>query len=128
MFKGCGRCGKIHPYGHRCYYNRKQYEPQIRDSEADKLRISGTWKSKSSKIIEASRYLCAVCEDNGAYIYNKLSVHHIYPLKEYPERWLDNNNLICLCTIHHVMAEKGKLSKEYLTELALRRENGTPPT
>ena len=39
-------------------------------------------------------------------------------------KFLDNYNLICLCTDHHKQADQGKLDKEYLRKLARKREKG----
>lgn len=129
MLRSCSRCGKAHEYGVRCRHNWKQYEFTRREvaSDSDKLRATYVWEQKSKEIRKNSRYLCEICEESNVYQYKKLSVHHIYSLNEAPERWLDNSNLICLCELHHKLAEKGNYPKDYLESLARRREQGIPP-
>ena len=59
-----------------------------------------------------------------------ISVHHIDPLEEAPERGLDPYNLISLCRYHHELAEKNEISRQELREIAaaqeILQENGTP--
>ena len=86
------------------------------------LRAKYKWAQKSQDIRERSNYLCAVCRDQGVYTYEGLEVHHIDKLKDYPEKLLDDYNLICLCVIHHKQADSGELDKDYLKELVRQRE------
>ena len=51
-----------------------------------------------------------------------LSVHHIEPLEECQERAFDTENLITLCSIHHEMAEAGRVPRELLHEIAKENE------
>ena len=62
--------------------------------------------------------------DEGDYSKKDLEVHHIVKLKDDPSGFLENENLISLCVKHHKMADEGELSVEYLTSLALEREEG----
>lgn len=87
-----------------------------------KLRSTQRWQDKSLEIRKASRFLCAICEEEGTYNYKKLEVHHITKLRDDEEGLLDNYNLICLCKYHHELADEGKLDAEHLRELARRRE------
>lgn len=43
--------------------------------------------------------------------YQGLSVHHIVPVAEDPERALDDSNLITLCSFHHELAESGYITR-----------------
>lgn len=71
--------------------------------------------------------MCEVCFDQGIYNYNQLETHHITKLSEDKELLLDNDNLICLCTYHHKMADKGLLDADYLRGLARRRGREDTP-
>lgn len=119
MLKACSRCGKIHPQGYRCKVGIKRtYER----GEPSKLRNSKAWRDKSIEVREKAQGLCEVCKDMGIYNYRGIEVHHIDPLSNEPSKLLDNANLIALCTYHHKQAEKGELDKDYLHELANKRE------
>lgn len=120
MMKSCSRCGKIHDSRYKCNANRTyNYER----TDADKLRYTRKWKDKSKQIREESNYLCAVCRDKGIYNYTGVEVHHIIKLNNDTSKLLDDNNLICLCKIHHREADKGELSISYLQELVAKRYN-----
>ena len=119
MYKSCSICGRIHPVGKGCkpkrvYENTKQRE----------LRSSYQWTEKSKQIREDANYLCEVCRDQDVYTYDDLEVHHITPIHEDESLFLNDENLICLCPEHHELAEKGKISRPYLMELARRRVQG----
>lgn len=118
MLKSCSRCGRIHPYNHRCNKGRI-----YKKNDIDKLRSTSRWTNKSIEIREASNYLCSVCLDEGIYNYNNIEVHHITKLQDNHELLLENENLICLCKYHHKQADEGKLDKEYLINLVKLRDN-----
>ena len=117
MLKACSRCGKIHPYNEQCNVGKV-----YRGGEERKLRAKAAWHNKSLQIRERAQYLCEVCRDQGIITYKNLEVHHIIPVRVAPDLLLDALNLICLCDMHHKMAEKGELSIEYLQKLAEKRE------
>ena len=117
MMKACSRCGKIHPYNVKCNVGKLYL-----GGEERKLRAKACWHRKSEEIRENAQYLCEVCRDQGIYTYDNLEVHHIEPLRIAPDLLLDNSNLICLCSFHHKMADRGELSKEYLQKLVKQRE------
>lgn len=117
IYKACSRCGKIHKQGYICNKGRV-----YTGGEERKLRNTYKWEKKSKEIRERSTTLCAVCRAQGRYTYNNLEVHHIEKVKDRPQLLLDDSNLICLCTEHHKMADRGELSKEYLKELVHLRD------
>lgn len=121
MYRSCAKCGRIHEVGYECRAVAPQPTPKTRDQE---LRSTQRWQDKSLEIRKASRYLCAVCEEEGVYNYNKLEVHHITKLRDDEDGMLDNFNLICLCKYHHELADEGKIDANHLRELARRREEG----
>lgn len=64
--------------------------------------------------------LCAVGYGGEPIKYNPdVSVHHIEPLAEAWDKRLEDNNLICLCSLHHKQAESGGIDKELLKKLAV---------
>lgn len=117
VYKACSRCGKIHRADYTCNVNRV-----YRGGEERELRSSYAWAKKAQEIKEKASYLCEVCRDRGVYTYKGLEVHHIEKLTEAPKRLLDNSNLVCLCVEHHKEADKGKIKREYLENLARTRE------
>lgn len=120
IYKSCSKCGKIHPKNYDCKTVR------VYDSEATerKLRSSYSWTKKSEEIRERANHLCEVCRDKGIITLNNLEVHHIEKIKDDESRMYDNENLICLCQEHHKQADKGFIDKNYLFELAKKREQG----
>ena len=121
MYKSCSRCGKIHSTKYKC--NAGRVKRVLTDDM--KLRNLNAWHIKAEEIKERSRYLCAICEEEGVYTYDNLETHHIEKLRDNPERLLDNYNLICLCKEHHIKADEGKIDKEHLFKLAKEREDNT---
>lgn len=118
MLKACSKCGKIHDYNYKCNKGK-----QYKKNDIDKLRSTYAWTQKSEEIKKASKYLCAICLQEGIYNYNDLETHHIIKLQDDPSRFLDNYNLICLCKYHHKMADDGKIDKDYLLKLVRERED-----
>lgn len=121
IYKSCSKCGKIHDINYKCKINYK-FEARTED-ETRKLRNNYKWHTKAKQIKQDSNFLCAVCFEEGIYNYKDLEVHHIDKLRDNKERLLDNNNLICLCKLHHIQADNGTISKEHLFELAKKREH-----
>lgn len=116
MLKSCSRCGKIHPTNYKCNAWRewKRYD----ESE---LRDTYKWKKKSAQIRAEANFLCEVCKDTGVYTYDNLEVHHIVKIKDDKDLLLEDSNLICLCHMHHTMADEGTLDAEYLKSLVRKR-------
>lgn len=116
--KACSKCGKIHPYNYECRTKRR-YD----GGDERKLRSTYSWTKKSEEIRERANHLCEVCRDEGVYTYDGIEVHHITKVRDDKSLLLDNENLICLCKEHHMKADNGEISKEYLLKLAHHREN-----
>lgn len=117
-YYACSKCGKIHPKGYVCHVGKKHYKYSYKES---KLRSKSAWTEKSKQIREDANYLCEVCKDKGIYNYRNIEVHHIEKLKDKPELWLNDDNLICLCKSCHRLADAGMIEKEYLKKLAQER-------
>ena len=119
MYKSCSKCGKIHNYNQPC--NIKRVFKKTKESE---MRNTYAWHSKAERIKEKSKYLCALCLEQGRATYDGLEVHHIDKVIDKPERLLNDDNLICLCVEHHKEVEDNLDIKEHLFELAKKREDG----
>ena len=120
MYKVCSRCGKMHDFNKPC--TCAKYKKVYKGGDERKLRAKNAWKEKSLEIREAADNLCQVCRDEGRYIYKELQVHHIHKVKDEPDRYLDNLNLVCLCPTCHSLAEDGDIDVDYLERLAEERE------
>ena len=54
------------------------------------------WKNKRGKILRRDEYLCRECRRYGRTA-QATTVHHIYPVEQYPEWKLASWNMISLC-------------------------------
>ena len=122
MLRSCSKCGGLHKIGYICNKGTKPAYKKY-DYEEAKLRNTYQWHTKAEQIKAHSNYLCAVCLDKKIYNYNNLEVHHITKIKEDRSKLLDNYNLICLCSNCHTLADAGMIDKDYLLELARKRED-----
>lgn len=111
MFKSCSKCGKIHSFNAKC---KVGCESTRDNSQEAKIRNKRSYTKASKYVKENSNYLCAVCLKNGVLNSDNIETHHIEKIKEKPELAYDIDNLICLCKMHHQMAEIGMISKEVL--------------
>ena len=71
------------------------------------------WKNKREKILRRDEYLCQECRRYGRTT-PATTVHHIYPLEQYPEWKWANWNMLSLCdACHNKMhnRETGELSE-----------------
>lgn len=121
MYKSCSRCGKIHPVNYKCNVGKI-----YRGGRERKLRSTYKWTEKAEQIKRDSNYLCSICIEESIYTYEGLEVHHIEKVRDDETKFLDDYNLICLCTKHHKLADKGKIDKDYLLMLAKERVENTP--
>ena len=131
LYKRCSRCGKRMPTGTKCdcippdKQRHRDYDNGKRDKQAAKFYSSGRWQ----KLREVVRQKYRVQEFKGIDIYsffkfNKIEtgriMHHIRPVKDYPELKLRADNLILLTdknheTIHKRMDEEK--AEEVIAEL-----------
>ena len=119
MYRACARCGKIHDASFTCNVGKVYTGGRERA-----MRSSYSWQKKAEEIKDMSQHLCAVCREQGRYVYAGLEVHHIVKLRDDPDGLLDDSNLVCLCTNCHKLADSGDISADYLRELARRRGEG----
>lgn len=116
IYKSCSICGRVHDSNYNCKVKRTYNK-----TDTDRLRSTYRWTKKAKQIKEDSNFLCAVCKEEGIYTYDNLEVHHIIKLKDDPNKLLDDNNLITLCTMHHKLADEGIISAKHLLELVKKR-------
>ncbi|MBR5948617.1 MAG: HNH endonuclease [Clostridia bacterium] len=61
--------------------------------------------------------MCKCCLEEGAVTTEDLEAHHIVPIEEAYDLRLDDDNLITLCSIHHRLADSGRISRDHLRDL-----------
>ena len=117
MFKSCSKCGKIHKTNEKCEVKRI-----YQSTNESKLRSQYIWTMKSKEIRSRANHLCEVCRDRGQITFDNLEVHHIVKIKDDETKFLEDDNLICLCVNHHKEADNGDLDVVYLQSLAKLRD------
>lgn len=127
--KSCMYCGRVHDTKFKCKERAKRVT--YNKSKAGDLRNTYRWRKKRDDIKERDNYMCQICKEeflsSRARIKDKeLQVHHITPYKENEELFLDDDNLITLCTYHHEEAEAGKVSREHLRGIAIKNNKYYP--
>ena len=125
MLKACQYCGRIHAKDFDC--GRKPRRTRYARESGEAGRYSYAFTQKSRQIKEESGNLCAVCLSEGKLTYDNLETHHITKLRDAPDLLLEDDNLVCLCRQHHIMADRGEISEDILRGLALRRDLSYPP-
>lgn len=119
MLKSCKYCGGIHDVKTICPKKPiTKNRTNRHNSIAGDLRKKSLWKNKSIEIRQRDKYLCRYCLSKGIITTHDLSVHHIIPIKENADYWLDNDYLITLCDKCHDEADKGLIDREKLIEIA----------
>jgi len=127
MLKSCPYCGRIHDPHTVCPKKPVYDYPSNRHhSAAGDLRHKNVWKEKSLEIRRRDKFLCRVCLSHGLLNTKDLSVHHIIPINEQMDRWLDNDNLITLCRQCHDDAESGLIDRDTLRMLATTEAKLSP--
>ena len=135
MLRSCKHCGRIHDEKFDCGKKpKKDYSKYEKDPEIASFRRTQAWKDMSWNIRERDNHLCQLCIRNlymipcaSSLTYENISVHHIEPLSEAPAKALDRENLISLCSYHHELAEKGKISREELRSIVRDQERAESP-
>lgn len=85
---------------------------------------SRRWRKKRESILKLDRYIDRVAVRYGK-VQQANTVHHIYPVDEYPEYAFDNWNLISVSTeTHNAMHDRN--TNELIGE-GLRLKNKTKP-
>lgn len=124
MLRSCSHCGKIHDRKYNCPMKPKR---NYKVTHIDKFRWSKSWQKKRKQINERDKHLCQICireryHTQLKYNFTNIEVHHIVPIAEDWDKRLDDDNLICLCSSHHKMAEDGTITREELLEIVREQE------
>lgn len=116
MFKSCSRCGLIHPFNKTCKAGgaKKYYKYNSKESM---IRNNRKYFVASAAVKEDSNYLCVVCYLNGVFNSVNTETHHIEKIKDRPDLAYDIDNLVCLCKVHHMLADKGLIDKEEIKKM-----------
>ena len=118
MQQSCKYCGRIHPVGYICPAKPRRVWGR-RDKRLDRFRRTVAWYQARDSALDRDYHLCRVCNDgkHGRYLTDRMEVHHIVPLVEDYSLRADIDNLVTLCHIHHVMAEKGEIGRGELRDI-----------
>lgn len=128
MLRACSYCGRIHDTKSPCDARLKAQADRKKRiekwTEQNSFRNKKAWQDKREHIKRRDNYLCQAClhglgSKGTAYTTGKLQVHHIVSLKKDIQKGLLSDNLITLCAACHELAEKGKISSEKLTKIAI---------
>ena len=116
-------CSRYREEGSKyCSKHRESYEEKERErykaylerryshtqSRADSFYKTKEWRDLSKRMLE--RYpVCQVCGENYS-----TDVHHRFPVADYPDMALDEDNLLCLCKSCHarITDEERKMRRE----------------
>ena len=126
----CQYCHKIHPDDYDCGMRPKRKRQA--STEQKRFRDTQAWRKKSAEIRVRDSYLCQCCLRNFPGTdrqYNSVGVgvHHNIPLVENRDLALDNSNLISLCSVHHEMAESGRIGREQIRRIIEEQERQSTP-
>lgn len=118
MLKSCSYCGRIHDEKFICEQKKNVLEKQKKYSNHNhtdtyKLYHNSTYWNKLSKYIrERDLYMCQICGKQAK------EIHHIIKIEDDPDKAYEETNLICLCHMCHLRAEKGFIEKQVLFDKA----------
>lgn len=119
MKKVCKYCGRIHEAGKECLAKPKRRKER---TYASGFRSTNAWQKKSLQIRRRDKFLCQAClhlveGTTRQYNSENLEVHHITTIEEDDRLKLEDSNLITLCTMHHHMADAGKIPENVLRKI-----------
>lgn len=86
------------------------------------------WRKKREVILKRDGYRCRECKRYGK-SKGAEQVHHVKPVKNNPELWFVNNNLISLCTSCHNKCHDRNTNEltQYGIDLMNRIYKSNPP-
>ena len=113
MLKTCKYCGRIHDEKVICEQKQnvleRQKDRKYNHTETYKTYHNSTYWNKLGKYIkERDLYICQMCGKPAN------EVHHIIKIEDDTDRAYDETNLISLCHLCHIWAEKGLIDKQTL--------------
>lgn len=77
---------------------------QLNQDQRNKFYWSTDWINLKRYVLLRDNFECQVCKQNGLVTLrntSRLIVHHIYPLEYYPDKRLDESNLLTVCQSCH---------------------------
>lgn len=80
--------------------NKKIERLQSLESKTAKIRQSKEYKEFRKRILKRDNYQCVMCGE-----IENLQVHHIKPVKDFPELIMEENNAQTLCLICHTKTD-----------------------
>lgn len=113
--KLCGYPGCNKLTGNDCYYcpEHRTLSDKLKKENAFKSAVrygdynSHEWRKLRYEVMKEHPY----CERCGIDKFNaELHVHHIVPVKDNPERFLDKTNLVVLCEHCHAMETQREIN------------------
>lgn len=105
IYKRCDRCHKRLPAGTTCDCMKQARRESRSGKEARKEYGTQRWKIKRDQIMEQYCRLDVLLFYRDRQVVPADMVHHIEPLKERPDLWLDDGNLIPLSNATHAEVE-----------------------
>lgn len=88
------------------YGKRGKLSPKYNPNKTDEERILGRkidgYKEFISNSLKYFNYTCDLCGSIGG----KLNIHHLDNYKDYPQKRMDIENVVCLCQKHHKLFHK----------------------
>lgn len=121
MLVSCSYCNGQHTRGHACQNRPKNNSRKKEETYISKFRSTRIWQKKRDEIKKLDKFLCQYCLLENRYVFQKLEVHHIWPISQKWNKRLDNNNLITLCSACHKMADNEEIKRAVLLEIAQKR-------
>ncbi|MBR1844254.1 MAG: HNH endonuclease [Lachnospiraceae bacterium] len=88
--------------------NQKKKSKHIHTDTYLKYHRSARWNKTSLYVRERDSYVCQICGKSAN------EVHHIIKIEEDQSKAYDENNLITLCHLCHLRAERGFIDKTIL--------------
>ncbi|PGY13190.1 HNH endonuclease [Bacillus sp. AFS031507] len=116
MLKSCSWCGSVVDRSHLCP-NKPEHKKTFSGNDQEeiyKFRKKQVWVKKRKYILERDRGLCQICFRNLHNTQKQYTpaneVHHIVKMIHNRNRWLDETNLLLVCSYHHTLADHGHIS------------------
>ena len=106
IFKRCDRCHKRLPAGTTCECVKKAEREARGPKETRKEYGSNRWKIKRDSVMKKCCHIDVLVFYRTGQMVPADMVHHIEPLKERPDLWLSDDNLIPLSNATHAEVER----------------------
>lgn len=108
-YPGCNKFAIVDPYycpEHQTLALKKRAESSFKKATRYADYSTLEWRQLRAKVLAEHRY-CANCGACNV----KLHVHHIEPVRQNPQRFLDESNLIVLCESCHAVVTQQEIER-----------------